>query len=46
MVSPFIWGQLLFSDVIGTEALKTQSISKILSQYKEGTMITVFHRQG
>jgi len=45
-VSPLIWGQLLFSDVVNSEALKTQSVAKILSKYKEGSMITVYHRQG
>lgn len=39
-------GQLLFSDVITADQLKISSVTKILQKYKEGHLLTVYHKQG
>ena len=36
----------MFSDILDAEKLKGSSVTKILSQYKEGNMLTVYFRQG
>lgn len=43
-ISPFVHGQLLFSDVVTADQLKQSSVAKILSKYKEGQQITVYHK--
>ena len=45
-MSAFVHGSLLFSDVITAAALQHSSVTKILSAYKVGSMITVYPRQG
>jgi len=45
-VSPFVHGQILFSDLINAEDLKTKPVNKLLGQYKIGSLIQVYYTNG
>jgi len=45
-VSPFVHGQILFSDLINAEDLKTKPVNKLVGQYKIGSLISVYYTNG
>ena len=42
-MSPFVHGQILFSDLINAEDLNTKPLHKLVGQYKIGSLLSVFY---